>query len=309
MGSIFSTLLRPSSNGSEEALAFDLSTAPTNTQNIMEPMAAILESARKYQNCGDPIRRAISDPTIENEEHAWNAVQPSVQRIKEFYRFSVLLENTLPEILDVLCHDDARRDLEKHQDLARVLAHILDFAFEFDQIKMNTPGMQNDFSYYRRMLSRGRPGRDQNDIRTAMQEDEEANRVSMYIAYPTPMLRSLINVTTTFVEKNRLAKGILDFLACLAEACYQTIIKRKFPGAVEFYCRVLIVIIILYDQSSPGGAYCKQSEMDTKNLLKAIPAHSPREASMLMSVLRYNSRHLNDESTPKTIKTLVASYA
>ncbi len=44
--------------------------------------------------------------------------------------------------------------LEARQALAKQFAHILDFVLRFDELKMKTPAMQNDFSYYRRTMSR-----------------------------------------------------------------------------------------------------------------------------------------------------------
>ncbi len=44
--------------------------------------------------------------------------------------------------------------LEARQALAKQLAHILDFVLRFDELKMKAPAMQNDFSFYRRTMSR-----------------------------------------------------------------------------------------------------------------------------------------------------------
>ena len=36
--------------------------------------------------------------------------------------------------------------------LAKQLGEILDFALKFDELKMTKPALQNDFSYYRRLM-------------------------------------------------------------------------------------------------------------------------------------------------------------
>lgn len=40
------------------------------------------------------------------------------------------------------------------QALAKQFAEILHFVLKFDDLKMNNPAIQNDFSYYRRTLSK-----------------------------------------------------------------------------------------------------------------------------------------------------------
>ena len=95
---------------------------------------------------------------------------------------------------------------------------------------MRNPTLQNDFSYYRRMLQRGRYGRASDesvsDLRSAMLEDDQANRISLFIAYPTPMLKRVIDTSTEFVTKNRLQKSVSDCLAALWSTCYHTVNKK-----------------------------------------------------------------------------------
>ncbi len=42
--------------------------------------------------------------------------------------------------------------LDDHQALVKQFARILDFVLKFDECKMTTPAVQNDFSYYRRTV-------------------------------------------------------------------------------------------------------------------------------------------------------------
>lgn len=149
----------------------------------------------------------------------------------------MLLEEGLPKLLSVLCQGDVSKNLEKNQGLAKLFAELLDFVFEFDHLKMHSPTLQNDFSYYRRMLQRGRyssshgPEGDAkssvSDLRSAMIEDDQANRISLFIAYPTPMLKCIIDTTTEFVNKNRLQKSVGDWLAALWATCFNTVSKKR----------------------------------------------------------------------------------
>lgn len=68
---------------------------------------------------------------------------------------------------------------------------------------MRTPAIQNDFSYYRRVLMR-----EGASVHSFTDQDEDsnsnlnvANKVSLFYAEATPMLRTLSNVTSQFLNK------------------------------------------------------------------------------------------------------------
>ena len=98
------------------------------------------------------------------------------------------IEHCLPQILQTLCIGDVNKNLERHQALARILCQLLDFVFEFDSLKMKTPQIQNDFSYYRRCLSRGKLS-NETDLKSAMNENErrEARQRAHASAFPAAM--------------------------------------------------------------------------------------------------------------------------
>lgn len=61
--------------------------------------------------------------------------------------------------------------------------------------QMKTPAIQNDFSYYRRVVSRQRL-----DANNAVIPSDVANRMSLFYAHATPMLKVLSEATSRFVE-------------------------------------------------------------------------------------------------------------
>ncbi|RIA95827.1 hypothetical protein C1645_688549 [Glomus cerebriforme] len=321
MGSILSHL---SGRGSGDATVPDLnldleSATPTQEElnlyehvsELLRPVNGLLDSLRRYEGCGDLIRKAISNPTPDNEEEAWQAVQPAVAKLKQYFEYSASLEDAHPKLLKILCEGNVRKNIEQYQALTKLLAEILDFVFEFDYLKMKTPSIQNDFSYYRRTLSRGKLANEiynyQTDLKTAMIEDELANRISLFYAYPTPMLKTVTDVTALFVTKNNLGRNVSECLSRLAAACYHAVTKKR-TQRTDFFLRVMVVSIILYDHIDPQGAFNKQSPINIKSSVKAIQIHGINEYSNLMSALRFNTKHLNDESTPKNIKQLLSSH-
>ncbi|CAG8691281.1 14835_t:CDS:2 [Cetraspora pellucida] len=271
-----------------------------HVSTLLQPTETLLDSLRRYEGCGDLIRKAISNPTSDNEEEAWQAVQPVVAKLKKYFEYSTSL---------VLCEGNVRKNIEQHQALTKLFADILDFAFEFDYLKMKTPSIQNDFSYYRRTLSRGKHT-NETDLRTAMIEDELANRISLFYAYPTPMLKNITDVTTLFVEKNSFGKSVTECLSGLAAACYYAVTKKRIqkPEMTAFCLRVMVVSIILYDHIDPQGAFNRHSSINIKLSVKAIQTYGSDECTNLISALRFNTKHLNDDSTPRNIKQLLSSH-
>ncbi|KAL0143119.1 hypothetical protein V8B55DRAFT_1474423 [Mucor lusitanicus] len=339
MGQILASLnLRGGTDSIVPEIHFDIENARPSSEELeiynelhallVQPNSNLLNILKEYKPASDEIRNAIATPNQENEDKAWNAILPTVDALREFYSYSSELERGIPMLLNVLCKDGG--DLDRHPGLTRLFAEILDFVFEFDHLKIRNPTLQNDFSFYRRTLQRGRAAEpallttatspekehhNQSDLRLAINEDDLANRISLFIAYPTPMLKCVIDTTTKYVQSNQLAKCTSEWLASIWAVCYQTLnanYKKSSSGSVDTFClKVMVVSIILYDHIDPSGAFTKTSPINVKNSLKTIQnvnqinRQEQSSTSNLVCALRYNSKHLNDESTPKGIKNFV----
>jgi hypothetical protein len=150
--------------------------------------------------------------------------------------------------------------------------------------------------------------------------NEEANRMSLFYAYPTPMLRCVSEATTKFVSENK-AIPIENTTNCLAiiasvcrTMCEQPAYYERFTekDTIQFCLRVMVASVILYDHVHLVGAFKKGSQIDIKATLKVLKLHQGEGAegesftNGLMNALRYTTKHLNDEDTPKAIKALLA---
>eukprot|EP00064_Thunnus_orientalis_P022579 superscaffoldBa00007736_g22785 len=67
---------------------------------------------------------------------------------------------------------------------------------------MTNPAIQNDFSYYRRTISRMRINNLSADAGNEV-NNELANRMSLFYASATPMLKTLSDAMTKFVSDYR----------------------------------------------------------------------------------------------------------
>ncbi|CAB1349546.1 unnamed protein product [Coregonus sp. 'balchen'] len=226
---------------------------------------------------------AIQNPSDEAlQEAAWEAV---VHLVITAYA-GVFLEAALHSLLGALTsetYDDPTQHLEREQALAKQFAEILHFTLRFDELKalrrdaplpsfpipcmgsksmkMTNPAIQNDFSYYRRTLSRMRinntPAEGENEV-----NNEMANRISLFYADATPMLKTLSDSTTKFVSEN-----------------------KNLP--IE------------------NTTDCLSTMASMKGCIKVLRDQPPNSVEGLLNALRYTTKHLNDESTNKTIKSML----
>lgn len=127
---------------------------------------------------------------------------------------------------------------------------------------MVNPAIQNDFSYYRRTLNRMKlsPKKDMNiKIR-----DEQANRMSLFFAYPTPMMKVLSETTVKFLATDTSVpkENVTVALAFMANICQDMVAKKKFDNenTLMFCLRGMTGAIILYDHLS--HAFVKKSQIN-----------------------------------------------
>jgi hypothetical protein len=193
--------------------------------NCIARMPDMLVAMKAYKGAGQEIREAISNSgSEEHQSRAWSAVCPLVLQLKGFYEFSNQLELCIVDLLRALSSSDMTpsQHLESQQALTKQFAEILHFSLSFDDLKMNNPAIQNDFSYYRRTKNRKKL-EDQDVVLNGDLElpDDVANRMSLFYANPTPMLNTLTSSTTKFTTQNPDVplENTTDVLCTMAAVC------------------------------------------------------------------------------------------
>lgn len=297
------------------------------------------------------IREAIARPTDENESAAWNALQPLVLKLRTFFDFSKELNVIVPKILMVLCSNIGLHDgippanpagragileqLECHQALVKQFAKILDFVLRFDEVKMTTPAVQNDFSYYRRTVQRKQQmqrrtinlgnghanngnGNERNEADIVAEFKapipvDVGNTMSLFFAHATPMLNALSEVVGRFVREKptNVGHNTTETLSVMAKVCQKMLDTPDLKGRFKyedtelFILRVMVATVILYDHVDETGAFAKGASVDVKGCVKVLKEYDKAQSESLMNALRYTTKHLNDESTPKSTKSLL----
>jgi len=260
----------------------------------------LLQALQEYSGCEEPIRKALNDPGPKNEQAAWKAVSKAVDKLYDFYMFSLAMDKAWPILLDAVCRDNPIEGVSDNLALTKQIAMIFDFVFHFDEKKMVNPAIQNDFSYYRRVLGRMR------DKATKLKVDEElANKMSFFFAYPTPMMKVLIDATTgnDAAAKPRLVLG----LSTLANLCLSNIQA----GHLDDQKTMLLLCcmtgcIILVDHLRDFGAFDKKSPIRIRQAISLLKGGTTQNTDFLVNSLRFTTLHLNDESTMPAITKLLS---
>jgi len=226
--------------------------------------------------------------------------------LQEFYDFSLELEACFPKLLVALCKNDPKDSLANQQALAKQLADVFDFVLRFDDAKMVNPAIQNDFSYYRRTLNRMKLSKKDLNIKI---RDELANRMSLFFAYPTPMMKVLSETTAKFLSSDSSVPrdNVTSALATMSNVCHDMVFKKKFEadGTNMFCLRAMTGAIILFDHLSPQGAFAKKSPINIKGSINVLKSYSVSPTDGLLNALRFTTIHLNDPETPNSIKQLL----
>ncbi|XP_019498973.1 PREDICTED: protein FAM49B [Hipposideros armiger] len=264
---------------------------------VLKDAEGILEDLQSYRGAGHEIREV---------KHTCFPIH---------FNFNLCpLEAALRGLLGALTSTpySPTQHLEREQALAKQFAEILHFTLRFDELKMTNPAIQNDFSYYRRTLSRMRinnvPAEGENEV-----NNELANRMSLFYAEATPMLKTLSDATTKFVSENKNLpiENTTDCLSTMASVCRVMLetpeYRSRFTNeeTVSFCLRVMVGVIILYDHVHPVGAFAKTSKIDMKGCIKVLKDQPPNSVEGLLNALRYTTKHLNDETTSKQIKSML----
>ena len=314
MGSLL-TYISSGKEAEEIFLNFENAEPETDEEKEIHSMIAavldkgpdILERLSGYTGCEEFIRKAITNPSAETEEEAWNEVLPAVDQLKEFYDFSLELEECFPKLLVALCKDDPKAKLASLQSLAKQLADVFDFVLRFDDLKMVNPAIQNDFSYYRRTLNRMKLSK--KDLNISIR-DELANRMSLFFAYPTPMMNVINETTVKFLASDESVvsrENVTEALSTMANVCHEMVLNKKFPSDdTNMFClRCMTGSIILFDHLHAQGAFSKRSPIHIKGCITVLKNFTGGPTDGLLNALRFTTIHLNDPETPANIKHLL----
>lgn len=269
--------------------------------DILVEGKSMLDHLDQYADCGLAIRRALTNPTPDNEREAFAAVKANVDVINGFYQFSKKIERQFPSLLRSLATDDEKATISSKQAVSKKVADVLDFVLKFDELKMLRPGLQNDFSFYRRSLGKHAADAD------LVVRDDEASFISLFIAQPIPMMTSTAKATTELLNENaHLGVHVPRVLATIANVCLHLVKSKRFDdNATNMLCvRAMVGCIVLFDHLTPEGAFVKRSGINIRQAVQLVTKEYS-DQKPLINALRYSTLHFSDDSTPAAITQML----
>jgi hypothetical protein len=167
---------------------------------------------------------------------------------------------------------------------------------------MVNPAIQNDFSYYRRVLSRVKHSSKEDKSKIVVDE-ELANKMSFFFAYPTPMMKVLIDATVDFDKNAKLR--LIDGLSLVCNLCLKSLeVPSENEKAQMLGLCAMTGCIILVDHLHDIGAFHKKSPIRIRNCIQKLK--NTQSTDFLLNSLRFTTLHLNDESTMVSITKLLS---
>ncbi|XP_040572056.1 CYFIP-related Rac1 interactor B [Lepeophtheirus salmonis] len=283
-------------------------------ESLLKESLSVLGDLQNYKGASKEIREAIGKPSPQTQSAAWNALLPSLQKLKRFYVFSQKMEFLVPKLLDALIEKEESDPatileiLDERQALVKQFAKILEFVLKFDELKLVNPALQNDFAYYRRTTQKSKN-------RDPFLNIDMAASMSPFFGHAAPMLKSISSCVEYYIAREddpSKTRRALDTLSVMANICVRMLdspnlkARIRHPEETEcFILRVMTAVIILYDHVHPVGAFAKSSDVNVKGCVRVLRDQEKSRVESLMNALRYTTKHVNDVSTPKSTKAML----
>jgi hypothetical protein len=277
----------------------------------------LLEVIEGYVGCDELIRNALSNPQDKKvEEKAWKSVKKSVAKLLKFYNYSQHIDELWPQLLKYLS-ENSEEVITNQQALLKEISQLFHFIFLFDLKKMMNPHIQNDFAYYRRVLSRMKNSKEKKKLSV---NDELANKMSFFFAYPTPMMKVLIDATTKIFNKDEEKENLISSLSLLANVSLKAVLDAlENPSHKEdvdngndhhvlLYLCTITGCVILVDHLDQRGVFHSKSTIFIKRAVETITDYRDiTNTDFLLNSLRFTTLHLNDETTISAVKRLLVT--
>lgn len=276
----------------------DVQSSFKTNQALIDDQERLIQLISDYKGCKELARIAMSTPTRENEQAAFEGLLTAVESIKQFFDYAMQLNSAAGDLFKSL----SVAPLSENHALAAQLAKILDFALQFDEMRMMQPNLSNDFSYYRRLL----PKFYRHERVTI--KDEDASSMAMFTAEHIPMLSQLTKAVNTaqssLAEKKDQSMAVQHMLASMANSCKQMLqagtYKSKERTAL-LSARAMTGSLVLYDLLGPTSAFSKRSLVATRDCIVVLKTQFPQQFGLL-NAIKYSTKTFS--SAPNSIQDL-----
>lgn len=272
-----------------------------SAERVVGEAGGLGDFLRTYRGNQALVQRAMARPSdMDVQQEAFEGMFPNVEAIKGFFELSREVDDTVGEIVGIVLRSggaDAGRIEADHAALLAQLALLFEAVFLCDWAKMSKPEVQNDFSFYRRQLSKNK-GAASSKVPV---DDSEASAISMFLAQGNPLLAS---VTSNLAKSDHAAACRL--LAVFANKATNTAAAYKRDNVNDERVQTLllsaVVAVAIYDRADGIGAFAKSSPVDVKKLVVALSRWDSELQPAALSTLQYSTKTFH--KAPNSLKRL-----
>jgi len=195
-----------------------------------------------------------------------------------FFEYSKALENIFPPLLKQICGPPQNPVLGQMQAVTKQVLQIIDFALVFDKTRMLRPNLSNDFSYYRRLLSKF------HKHPRIKVKDDEASGMALFTAEHIPMTSTLTRAAIRSAEHNEF---ISFTFSVIANSCMRMLKNKKYsnPATNLLLARAMAGSVVLFDHVDViGGAFGKRSGIALREIILILKRDFSQEQALLNAV-------------------------
>jgi len=240
----------------QEALSEDFS---SRLQQFLFDSEGVLAFMRTYQTSPNKNIQQIADNNV------LEVLKVRIFELQRSLSLSDEIENLVPALLNLLLTStDALRE---NNEILLQFGRILDIAMQYDEMKLASPGLQNDISFVKRQLV----------VRDDFGETFggiNLDKLAFFYIKPAPLLQSVIESSTNFF-KNPDQNKPLDIVVSFCKICIgilSTDLRSKFQraGTVGLVQRVMVATALLYDHLSSTGLFVKDCPINVKKIVNIL---------------------------------------
>jgi len=144
--------------------------------------------------------------------------------------------------------------------------------------------------------------------------------MSFFFAYPTPMMKVLIDSTTRVFANDEQKERLIFALSLFANVCLKAVldsmenpnhnedVENGFDHNVMLYLCTITGCVILVDHLDQRGVFHSKSSIFIKLAVETITNYRDiTNTDFLLNSLRFTTLHLNDETTISAVKKLLVT--
>ena len=228
--------------------------------------------------------------------------------LRDFFQFYDEFKTALLRLITFVCaEDDPYVSLPENLMSAKLLVNMFDFIIKFDELKMGKASIQNDFSFYRRSMNRMKRGENMGgevEVERAPVNDETANKMSLFFAYPNPFTKALIDEFGKLDKRDSVAR-CFALIANGSRVMAERRVGHELRDEAFALFRSMVAAILFYDYVHPQGSFVKKSDIDVVACVHALK-RLEGDAMDLLNTIRYGTHTFSSDTTPKRVLDAMA---